>query len=242
MGMVMSMNSVMNQITSQSLIENLVAYYRLNGDALDYSGNGHNADVVQNITYGTGVVGQSAVWDGSNTSKIETEGQPFTFTDGVDDLPFSISFWVYHNSAGNAWYVTKRDFNDTGEFQAYNYQNKLKLFLLSNDNSKYIGAGANFTPNINQWYHYTFTYSGNKQTSGINVYIDGVKQTIDTTNNSGSYEGIIATNSKLTFGNPKWSTLLNLNGKMQMIAMFDKELSEAEVLNYFNYQQTNFLR
>jgi hypothetical protein len=82
-----------------SLDSGLVAYYPLNGDAVDYSLNGHNGTMNDVVFDSQGVFGQCAVFNGSS-STINTN---YLFNFGTGD--FSISLWFN--------YV---DLNQTGAF------------------------------------------------------------------------------------------------------------------------------
>ena len=234
---------VINRIIPSNLIKNLVAYYRLDGDALDYSGNGYHPDIVQGITYGNGVVGQSAEFIGNNNRKIEIPNNTaFSFTDGNNDEPFSTSMWLY-NRYKYAFFLQKRDGNVVNvEWQVIIYNNILGFYLLGqNSVSNHINAKTDYSSYNNQWTHITTTYDGSGSENGINIYINGIL-IATTKDSSGNYVAMVPTQSKVTIGNPRWTPLLNLDGYIQMVAIFDKELSATEVMSLYEKQQNNFLK
>jgi len=230
-----------NKVIPNQLVKNLVAYYRLDGDALDYSGNNYNPDIVQGITYGNGVVGQAAEFVRTNDRKIEIPNNPvFSFTDGNNDKPFSTSMWLY-NRYKHAFFLQKIDSaGGNKEWEIVIYNNYLSSYLFYKKYN-YIYAKTNYTDYNYKWTHITITYDGSGNKNGLNIYINGVLVTASKYL-KGSYVSMHLTSAKVTIGNPRWTSGLNLDGYIQMVAIFDKELSANEVMKLYNKQQNNFLK
>lgn len=76
---------------------NLVAYYKLDGNSNDATGNGHNGTDTS-VTYGagTGIINQAANFDGTSGHCIVVSGNSTDFDFSASD--FSLSFWVKFGS------------------------------------------------------------------------------------------------------------------------------------------------
>jgi len=158
-----------------------------------------------------------------------------SFTNGTIDLPFSISFYVKHTVNGNVIYIAKT--NGTARtWEIIRESNTLVFRLSSNgDSANRIEKYLSWTPVIGQWYHITATYNGNKSVSGMNLYIDNVS--IGLTRTIGStYLGLINNTNPCIIG--KYTTITNytLNGALDGLAIFNKELSDIEVAEIYTKQ------
>jgi len=98
-------------VQAQSFLTNgLVAYYPVNGNANDASGNGNNGTAFNGVTYGASPLGSAATFNGSN----QYIALPNSITINED---LTITFWI-NTSATNPSgfrygdYVISRDIND----------------------------------------------------------------------------------------------------------------------------------
>jgi len=73
-------------------IGNLIRYYRFNNDVTDEVGLGNGTP--SNITYVTGKSGQAADFNGSSSYVSVPDSNDLSFTDGANDNPFSVSFYI----------------------------------------------------------------------------------------------------------------------------------------------------
>jgi hypothetical protein len=171
----------------------------------DSSGKGNHATVI-GATIAAGKVGNCLSFDGINDYGEVADNADFSFTDGTNDLPFTIAFWVKFNSITNRqWLMSKRDTTISGanEWQITLYDgingNKFSCYLWKNDSSAYIGKEmqSNLTANI--WYHCAVTYDGSKSVNGIKLYLNSILQATNS-KTLGSYTGMSNTNSRISFG------------------------------------------
>ena len=224
----------------KGIVDKIISYYRLDGDATDEVGN--NDGVETSTVYTTGVNGQGAEFVGIDARKIEIDSQDFSFGDGVTDSPFSISFFVKFNSLSNTWLVSKRATISIIEYQIYMFDNIISIGLYSAGlRDQYMIRRFLLNPIINTWYHITTTYNGSSDENAINVYVNGVNNNGDAIT-SGAYIAMDNTISKLCFGNPQWRDgLYNLNGVLDGVGIFNYELTPTEVLDNYNLQLTQEL-
>lgn len=160
---------------------------------------------------------------------------------GVSDA-FSISFWIKISAprANNSPLGKLEYLGSTPGYAGYKFRiNNELYFSLSTDGhfSHYISVragnntdtywGANF---INVWHHVVGTYDGSNTADGMSIYIDSYDVTEARTkvgtgnsNNSGP----------LTFGAASGS-FQNFKGDLDEIAIFNYELSQAQVDTIYN--------
>lgn len=219
---------------STALTDHLISYYRFNDDVTDEVGS-HNG-TANNITYSTGKSGNGAHFTGSDGSNVEiSDHDDFSFTNGSNDLPFSISFFMDYDVAGNSWFVSKRLQTYSGfEWQFISYSNILYLSLSSGTgtNQIYIETSTSISSG---WHHIVGTYDGSETKEGLTIYIDG-SDVSGTTTEDGTYTGMVNSTGVVRVGDPEWSTNSNFDGIMDGLGIWDKELTSSEVTTIYNTQ------
>ncbi len=227
-----------------SLLPNLIAYYAANGNALDSHTNGLNGSFV-GATYATGIEGQAFNYgSGTQTRFVNVPSNPLlSFTDGVQDLPFSINTWVWFDglsSVGN-WLINKRDGNN-GELEwqmnRFTSINSLRFIKFSLGTANRITASTPFTPTLGQWYMLTYTDDGSAL--GGQWYINGVAQAM--TYIDYGYVRMQAGTNFMRLGQGAWTTSESLKhrGRQDATAIFNKQLSAAEVSDLWNLGSGKF--
>ena len=224
--------------------DNLVASYSFDTDFSDYTGN-NDLTAFGSATAGVagGKVSDCAELDGNSDYTIAADSDDFSFTNGTNDLPFSISFWAnfdsYNPSPANAsWIISKRDAATKEEYQVAFLNNIFAVNLFSQGgNSAYIGKTLPFVPTTGgtTWQHFTVTYDGSNTSNGIKMYIDGISQT--TTNSvGGTYLGMINGSEPVNIGSHSWGPQNGeFDGKLDEFHIWkNRELTSAEVLDIYN--------
>ena len=213
---------------------NLIRYYRFNNDVTDEVGLGDGTPA--SITYVTGKSGQAADFNGTNSLVVVADANDLSFTDG-NDLPFSVSMYVKMSASNSGVIYTKS--NNNGLNIEWN------CWTVSGTNSIYFrlysgGLSANrigystSTLNIGQWYHIVMTYDGSELLTGINIYLNGVLDTVSDVS-AGTYVRMINTTSNLNIGDRN-NNSFPLDGGLDGLGIWDKELSQAEVTAIYNKQ------
>jgi surface protein len=226
-------------IYSEGYAVDLLASYSFDADFSDYTGN-NNATSISLATAGLsgGVVSNMANFGGGYLNILDNDD--LSFTNGVNDLPFSVSFWANFdglNPGTGAWIWNKRGGGGTNEeYQIYFYLNEFNLALFSGGgSSSSIRASLSYVPPIGSWHHYAVTYDGSATFAGIKIYVDGVSQTL-TDNTVGTYVGMINGPRDVYVGTRAWGPGQgNFDGKLdEMHVWRDRELTSAEVLDIYN--------
>tara|TARA_R110000782_G_C14670199_1_gene398901 strand:+ start:18 stop:761 length:744 start_codon:yes stop_codon:yes gene_type:complete len=221
-------------------VTNLIASYSFDTDFSDYTGNNNltaNGQVLAGVTGGK--VSDCAELDGSADYAIASDSDDFSFTNGVNDLPFSVAFWVNFDSyASNqgAWMLSKRDTSTNEEYQIIFFGGFIRVDLFSQGgNGSRIAGGTAFSSNIGNWQHFTITYDGSQAFSGLNVYENGVSQTL-TDISSGTYLGMANGSQPINIGSRSWSPSSGeFNGKLDEFHVWkNRKLTSSEVLNMYN--------
>ena len=192
-------NYIFGRKYGSNFLTNLVAYYPLNGNSNDVINelNGINTG----ISYLTGNVGLGANFLNDTTSRITIADTNFlSFTDGVNDIPFTMIFSVKQTATGANFIFSKANADGTiQEYVVLIFNNKIRFAIFTNI-SNWFGAEGNTTLALNTWYNIVVTYDGSKLFSGIKIYINNVLQT-STNLGVGTYTGMMNTNLTPLIGN-----------------------------------------
>lgn len=231
-----------NTIFPDDYTTNLIASYNFDADFSDYTGN-HlltpNGIPAPVAGVAGGVVSNCAEFNSNGDYTLTADSDDFSFTDGVNDLPFSVSFWANFtgfNANEGVWFLSKRSGSTNEEYQITQTSTTVNFALFSQGGgTNYIVASASAAPIIGSWHHYAFTYDGSATFAGIKLYIDGVSQTL-TDNSSGTYVGMINGTQDINIGSRSWQPSIgSFWGKLDEMHIWkDRELTSAEVLDIYN--------
>ena len=204
------------------------AYYKLNDDALDSSGNGYNGTFTT-PAYAAGRFGQAAVFNGSSSNftftGLKTNGSPLTVTS------FSVSMWVNFNSFSSTP-------NLISNLDGLNYEIG---FTLSADANGKIGVLTDNNTSaswlmykiyeqalsINTWYNLVFVSDGTNN----RLYING-NESSTVTYLIGSQVALNANASDLEIGFGGSTRIPN--GSIDQVRIFSTAISAANVTSLYN--------
>jgi len=215
----------------------LIAYYNFNNNVLDQK-NSYDGTWNGTSAYATGKSGQAISNNGNTSNYISiADADAFSFTNGTSDIPFSISFYHYSNSSSEQMLINKMGASNNREWYIDSFSNQIKVRLYNSDGgtSNFIGRDFSHTRNNSTWYHYVLTYDGSETSSGIKMYIDGVLNT-GSQSNGGTYTGMANLVQETVIGRFNDLTLLPLDGLIDGMGIWDKELSAGEVTQIYNTQ------
>jgi hypothetical protein len=192
-------------------------------------------------TYTTGINGQSFDFGSGNQSRYVDvpDNNLLSFTDGTNDVPFSIRCWVWFDSKsswGN-WLINKRNNSTQQEYQFTFFSNQLVFFKFSQGSgSVFVGTNTGINPANNQWHHLFYTDNGTK--FGGKIYLNGIDITSGHTE-SGSYVKMQNGTNFMRFGGDAWNTppldSLKHRGRLDEIAIFNGyEATPQQVVDDYN--------
>lgn len=167
----------------------------------------------------------------------------FSFTDGVNDKPFSFSVWAFitNVAASNGPFVTKAEIigGAAGETEyIFKHANgELRTFLYTSlGTSDRIKLTSNATALTNAtWHNIIFTYNGNKGAPSMKFYVDGIA-VASTLGADGDYQGMVNTTQPLLLGNTNNEPPAAgqaFEDQMADVVIFNKELTSTEALEVF---------
>lgn len=207
-----------------SLINGLVAYYPLNGDAMDATGNG-NTGIETNVTYTSDRFSSpgSAV-KFSTTSSVEVPSlQELSFR------PVTYSMWIKFDQlplSGNATTLI-------GRMQTWNQEDGALTIVngigYNNELCYYTGGdivGSGFHPQVNEWCHITFAYTSEGM---VSFYINGsLSASISFTPPQSTGLPFIIGASSILDGIDENNTH-SVRGSIDDVRIYNRALSTAEV-------------
>jgi len=223
------------------LTNNLVAYYNLNSDATDLI-NANNGTLIGSPSFNSGVQGNSIDFMNDTTLRYftNTDSDNFSFTNGITDIPFSISFWVYPYVIGGSQFhviTTKRGLSsgDNAEYQILiGTSGEVQVQLFSTSSANYL-ISQKGTVLANQWSHVAVTYDGLGIASGLKIYLNSIGSGLP--NTAGTYVKMINTPYKNYFGIASQTITQDrkLKGKLDEFAVWkNRVLTQAEVNKLYN--------
>jgi hypothetical protein len=225
-----------------NFLTNLVAYWAFENNVNDALGV-HNGTTVGSPTYTTGKNNQAIDFGDDTVIRYVdfADSNDFSFTDGVTDLPFSISFWVnFSTFTNNNFLITKRQGNTNPvewQIARVNASQKIDIFLFSqNSTANSIAAESNNITTTNTWFHCVVTYNGSSLNTGLNIYINGLNDTANR-GGAGTYVMMSNTTSIVTMGRARFSTSANNKhrGLLDEVAIWkNRELTASEVTKLYN--------
>ena len=204
---------------------NIVSEYKFEDNTNDTVGS--NNGTATSITYVDGLVGRAGVFNGSTSNVDVADANNLSFGDGVNDEAFSVSCLVYINTLGNFQILEKKTATNTEKEYQLQYASGVWTFRLFDQSSgAQINANYSLVPNINTWYHLTGTYDG-LGVSGLKLYFNGEEQTTNSV--SGTYTAMENGTGSLMFGKYHGGAANTLNGYLDCVRIWNKELKALEV-------------
>ncbi len=171
--------------------------------------------------------------------KLYTAGSsasPWSFFSGGQDLPFSVSFWIYPygNPSATANIVGKYGTGSAKRewmmFMAAS-GTRINFILLDESTNGAIGKYTSAGLSTSNWHHVVGTYDGGEESSDVKIYVNGSAVTIAHAGlETGTYNGM-DTSAGGYFGSIGSA---NLNSALSDVSIWNSELSAAQVTSLYN--------
>ena len=223
------------QLAYANLNDGLVAYYPFNGNPNDESGNG-NHGIVKNAVLSKdrfSVSEKSYSFDGNSYIQLP----PLNFNSQL-----SISLWVNIKNKDTIHAIISKYDGDTGSSDV-NIARSFELLVHASHEDKFyfcvsengLETNAIFSstvPNIETWYHIVSIFDNGE----IKLYVNGSLENTETFNTSTLFQSEIPLVVGATLiDNPKIGNLC-ANGQIDDIRLYNRVLSESEILSLYNDQ------
>ena len=203
----------------------LLAYYTADNTPNDALGT-YNGTLVNGATYGTGIINNGFSLDGVND--YVDMGNVLDF-DG--STPFSISTWVYIDVLATSSIISKSQQSPYPGYGLHFQTDKCCYFTIGQEvgNWIYLRSGSALLT-VGSWHNIIITYDGSKLASGVNIFINGISQTLVVI--SDTFTGTSSTALPLEFG--RRGTTWFLNGSIDETAFWNRVLTIDEVTELYN--------
>jgi hypothetical protein len=233
---------------SQIPTDGLVGYWPLDGTADDASLNSNPG-----VVYGASPTfdhnnqtGLAYYFDGDDDF-IEILDQDYlSFGDGLNDVPFSISFWIKPIFINDYQAVLgKWDQFDTGvEYIVYLSQAGKIRFQVEDESTQQKKLLVESTTALSEtfWTNITVTYYGSKDASGLSIYSNGLKINQNVLYNDLEYGAMENTPQNLWFG--KYVNYLGepiqYKGSLDEVRVYNRVLTDSEILQIYNSSSLSY--
>ncbi|MHC4488000.1 MAG: LamG-like jellyroll fold domain-containing protein [Planctomycetota bacterium] len=194
-----------------------VAWWKLDGDALDSSGNDRNGTLHGNPQWVPGVYGDALAFDGDDYVTID--GYKGIVTDGTNTSAFTITAWFKAISDGELIGWGSSGDGNRAEFRV----NEGRLRYESGGGN--VQADTNVTDN--KWHHGAVTIPRNAQYVDVTIYLDGKDDTqpendTDVVHPLSNYDAIMG--QRYNRSNSRWYT-----GAIDDLRIYDVVLTLEQI-------------
>ena len=232
---VQAATGISSGMTEQNLVFNNVS--SLNGES---SGMDTSNLVTSTLTRQVPYNSYSLNFDAGNSNYINcTDSNIFSFGDGTNDSPFSMSAWIKTSSSASKSIMSKWGTTGTSGhewiFWTVGSPAKLRMNLNDGTNLVYRYRQGNTNVDTGEWVHAVVTYDGrggNDANDGIKIYVNGQEESSYTNGSAGTYEAMHNTPRIVQIG--AYNSVGNFDGQISNAAIFDKELTSTEVMKLYN--------
>jgi len=140
----------------------MILHCKMNGDATDSSGNGHDGTPSESgVTFVDGVIGQALRVNGVSTTHVDYGA------DWIADSPLTIMSWIYPYNFGGGNFGR---IIDNGKMIFYVRQSNLCLAFTSDGGAHIAYSAVGSIPTVNTLYHVAVT----RDAAGkVNFFING---------------------------------------------------------------------
>jgi hypothetical protein len=203
------------------VIDDLVAYYALDGDALDSSGNGNDGVIIGDSSFTEGVVNQAMMFDGAGNQCVDCG----TFNPSETTGQISIAAWINWNGLSGQWQgiLAKRAGWDTGMMwylEAHMDTGAIRFSTRGNYPFDGLEGYENIPP-VGEWYHTAATFDG----TTASIYANGVLMaSVDTF----AFGDMTDANVLIGCADPGCGN--PFNGLIDEVYIYDRALSQDEIL------------
>lgn len=208
----------------------IVAYYKLDNTYSDYAALSPSG-VNSGSSFTTGKIVDCSLFTAATQQIDIPDSNNFSFTNGTNDLPFSISFWVYHTSFASSSnrILSKRDAAGTNFEWQFTSTPTLVQFVKGNTAATIFRlTNYNINLSLNTWYHFVVTSDGVNE----KIYINGNNNSSATTTSGGTYTSMTNTTSGLHVANYAPGAASQHFGRIDEIIIWKNRKLEASEVNY----------
>ena len=237
-----------NEESDMTLLNNnMIAWYKFNGNFKDSSQNNNNLNVIKdtNGSYKFENIKNSNEFNELYLEKVMLKALDIN----LSNRDFTFSAWIYKTDYEKSCVIMTQGREITDTFNkgfiigflrnnAMNKSNSLYVYLPCKDvNNNIVIYNQENVDDSNKWVHWTISYKF--LSSIVKIYknselvLTQQSQCTDLTiDDNNLYIGNITNNNRLSFEN-------SLSGKIRDVRIYNKQLSNIDVVNLYNYKDIN---
>jgi hypothetical protein len=198
--------------------EGLVAYYAMDGDLTDSSGNGLDGTAVGDPTFAEGQIGMALDLDGVDDYVDCSDNELFSITDA-----FTLSLWINWRATGATWQTVIAKGDNAWRLARGGDTQTMDFGFTDGGPRGWLSVATASDVPLGEWHHVTATID---TIEGAKIYLDGVLEgenpdTGGITVGSFNYPVFIGENSQAT--GRFW------NGLIDEVMIYNRVLSDAEI-------------
>ena len=197
-----------------------LAAFDLNHDGEDRGPLHRVVNTVGSLSFGPGVLGPAAVFDG--TQYVQFEGPPAL----EGNTPFSLVLWIKPGGSPSGCVVSKMDGTAMARgFEVIWYKSQPRINLVSEWGRSAIEVVARQAFSGGEWHHLAVTYDGSGKAAGVTVSVDGQRQPVVVRRDN--LAGPIASDEPWRIA---WkATGVGFEGSLDELRLFDRVLQGDEI-------------
>jgi len=197
----------------------------------DYSGNARTLTATESVAgwLDHSTRGYMYVLDGTADYMYRADDAGLTFGNGSSDSAFSVMVVMYPTSvASYNVLVSKADVTLYKEWALIKNEDDILFAVYDDVEGSQLARSKTSVFSADTWYSVIATYDGSGASTGINVYVDGVKVD-DTDSSSGSYTAMGDTAAKFVVGARMNNDVADsfFPGKIGMVCVTAGEISSV---------------
>ena len=178
---------------------------------------------------------QLAWFDGVADCMTISDHGDFTFGTGSDDTPFSVSAWVFIGEAsatGTGGGIVAKYSSGQAEWSLSLLDGYIRFYTYDQSETAHIGTKTDSRAEVGKWLHVVGTYSGNENSSGFKIYINGEEITSSDYTGGSGYAAMDNQSSDVKIGEHSTDFLL---GSVTEVSIFgNREIGQNTVNELYN--------
>ncbi len=216
-------------------VNNLIRYYKFDNNLLDDTNNNDITDLsAPAITFGTGKINQSSIWNGSST---KGSGSGLAWSDGAGtDRTFTYNFFIKLTDGSGTQFICSRKTNNTtlAGWALIIVNNILSMELYSSDTTTNKISVSSTTLTNGVWYSISIKYDASKTAAGLTMKIDNGTPIVSI--ETGTYVANEVGGSLFWgvhgIGSP--GSIFWFDGELDLFRIFNSNISDAEETFLYN--------
>ena len=177
---------------------------------------------------------QLAWFDGVADCMTISDHGDFTFGTGSDDTPFSVSAWVFIGEAsatGTGGGIVAKYSSGQAEWSLSLLDGYIRFYTYDQSETAHIGTKTDNRAEVGKWLHVVGTYSGNENSNGFKIYINGEEITSSDYIGGSGYAAMDNQSSDVKIGEHSTDFLL---GSVTEVSIWSTELNQTQINKLYN--------